>query len=40
MTTVSQDVDSVVFQPIEEANITFTKNQALVCKFMGIAELD
>ena len=29
MATVNQDVNTVVFQPIEEANITFTGNQAL-----------
>ena len=39
MTTVSQDVNPVVFQPIEEANITFTSNQTLVDKYEGIGEL-
>ena len=29
MTTLNQDVNPVAFQPIEEANITFTGNQAL-----------
>ena len=38
MTTVNQDVNPVVFQPIEEANITFTKNQILVDN-EGIGEL-
>ena len=28
MTTVNQDVNPVVFQPIEEANITFNRNQS------------
>ena len=39
MTTVNQDVNPVVFQPIEEANITFTSNQALVDIFEGIGQL-
>ena len=39
MTTVSQDVNPVVFQPLEEANITFTSNQTLVDKYEGIGEL-
>ena len=39
MTTVNQDVNPVVFQPIEEANITFTSNQTLVDKYQGIGEL-
>ena len=39
MTTVNQDVHPVVFQPIEEANITFTSNQTLVDKHEGIGEL-
>ena len=39
MTTVNQDVNPVVFQPIEEANITFTSNQTLVDKYEGISEL-
>ena len=30
MTTVNQDFNPVVFQPIEEANITFASNQTLV----------
>ena len=38
MTTVNQDVNPVVFQPIEEANITFTSNQTLVDKYEGIGE--
>ena len=32
MTTVNQDVNPVVFQPLEEANITFTGNETLVGK--------
>ena len=36
ITTVNQDVNPVVFQPIEEANITFTSNQTLVDKYEGI----
>ena len=40
MTTVNQDVNPVVFQPIEEANITFTSNQTLVDKYEGIGELN
>ena len=39
MTTVDQDVNPVVFQPIEEANITFTSNQTLFDKYQGIGEL-
>ena len=39
MTTVNQDVNPVVFQPIEEANITFTSNHTLVDKFEGIGQL-
>ena len=39
MTTVNQDVNPVVFQPIEEANITFTRNQTLVGRYEGIGEL-
>ena len=39
MTTVNQDVNPVVFQPIEKANITFTSNQTLVDKYQGIGEL-
>ena len=39
MTTVNQDVNPVVFQPIEEANITFTSNHTLVDKYKGIGEL-
>ena len=39
MTTVNQDVNPVVFQPIEEANIIFTSNQTLVDKYEGIGEL-
>ena len=39
MTTVNQDVNPVVFQPIEEANITFTSNHTLVDKYQGIGEL-
>ena len=39
MTTVNQDVHPVVFQPIEEANITFTSNHTLVDKYEGIGEL-
>ena len=38
MTTVNQDVNPVVFQPIEEANITFTSNHTLVDKYEGIGE--
>ena len=40
MTTVNQDVNPVVFQPLEEANITFTRNETLVggCKYEGIGE--
>ena len=40
MATVSEDVDPVVFQPIEEANTTFTRNQTLVDKFESIGELN
>ena len=39
MTTVNQDVNSVVFQPIEEANITFTSNHTLLDKYQGIGQL-
>ena len=39
MTTVNQDVNPVVFQPIEEANITFTSDHTLVDKYEGIGEL-
>ena len=39
MATVNQDVNPVVFQPIEVANITFTRNQTLVDKYEGIGEL-
>ena len=39
MTTVNRDVDPVVFQPIEEANITYTSNQTLVDKYQGIGQL-
>ena len=39
MTTVNQDVNPVVFQPIEEANITFTSNHTLLDKYEGIGEL-
>ena len=39
MTTVNHDVNPVVFQPIEEANITFTSNQTLVDKYEGIGQL-
>ena len=39
MTTVKQDVNPAVFQPIEEANITFTSNQTLVDKYQGIGQL-
>ena len=39
MTTVNQDVNPVVFQPIEEANITFTSNQTLVDKYEAIGQL-
>ena len=38
MTTVNQDVNPVAFQPIEEANTTFTRNQTLVDRFEGIGE--
>ena len=40
MTTVNQDVNPVVFQPIEKANITFNSNQTLVDKYEGIGELN
>ena len=40
MTTVNQDVDPVVFQPIEQADIIFTRNQTLVDKYEGIGELN
>ena len=39
MTTVNQDVNPVVFHPIEEANITFTSNHTLVDKYQGIGQL-
>ena len=39
MMIVNQDVNPVVFQPIEEANITFTRNQTLVDRYEGIGEL-
>ena len=39
MTTVNQDVNPVVFQPIEEANITFTRNQTLVDRYKSIGKL-
>ena len=39
MATVNRDVNPAVFQPIEEANITFTRNQILVDKYKGIGEL-
>ena len=39
MTKVNQDVNSEVFQPIEEANIEFIKNQGLVVKYESIGEL-
>ena len=39
MTTVNQDVNPVVYQPIEEANITFTRNQTLVGKNEDIGVL-
>ena len=39
MTTVNQGVNAFVFQPIEEANITFNRNQALVGKCESIGEL-
>ena len=39
MTIVNQDVNPVVFQPIEEANITFTRNQTLVDRYKGIGKL-
>ena len=39
MTTVNQDVNPVVFQPIEEANITFTRNQTLVDRYERFGEL-
>ena len=38
MTTVNQDVNPVVFQPIEKANITFTSNRTLVDKYQGIGK--
>ena len=38
MTTVNQDVNPVVFQPIEEVNITFTSNQTLVDEYEGIGQ--
>ena len=41
MTTVNHDVNPVVFQPIEEPNITFTSNHTLVDTYMyeGIGQL-
>ena len=39
MTTVNQDVNPVVFQPIEEADITFTSNQTLADKYEDIGQL-
>ena len=39
MTTVNQDVNPVVFQPIEEADITFTSNHTLLDKYEGIGQL-
>ena len=39
MTTVNQDVNPVVFRPIEEADITFTSNHTLVDKYQGIGQL-
>ena len=39
MTTVNQDVNSLVFQPIEETNIQFVRNQKLAGNFEGIGEL-
>ena len=39
MTTVNQDVNPVVFQPIEEASIIFTSNHTLVDKYEGIGQL-
>ena len=39
MTTVNQDVNPVVFQPIEEANITFTSNHTLLDEYQGIGQL-
>ena len=39
MTTVNRDVNPVVFQPMEEANITFTSNHTLVDKYEGIGQL-
>ena len=39
MTIVNQDVNPVIFQPIEEANITFTRNQTLVDRYKGIGKL-
>ena len=39
MTTVNQDVNPVVFKPIEEANITFTSNHTLLDKYQGIGQL-
>ena len=38
MTTVNQDVNPDVFQPTEEANITFTSNHTLVDEYQGIGE--
>ena len=39
MTTVNHDVNPVAFQPIEEINIQFVRNQKLVGTFEGIGEL-
>ena len=39
MATANQDVNPVVFHPIDEANITFTTNQTLIEKCEGIDEL-
>ena len=39
MTKVNQDVHPVVFQPIEEANITFTSDHTLVDEYQGIGQL-
>ena len=39
MTKVNQNVNPVVFQPIEEANITFTSNHTLLDEYEGIGQL-
>ena len=39
LTTVNQDVNPFVFQPIEETNIQFVRNQKLADNFEGIGEL-